>query len=74
MTKFYEYGNATRRLKSGKFTFQFDVVEQVAGNWRGVLKLEDEESQVKFLSLSKAKKFQVRSECRPEHGRGYWPL
>lgn len=43
MTKFYSYGNATRRLKSGKFTFSFDVVGQFGGNWQGVLRLEDEE-------------------------------
>lgn len=41
---YYSYGNATRRLRSGKFTFTFDVIEQFAGNWRGVLKLDNTEA------------------------------
>jgi hypothetical protein len=48
MVKHYVYDNANRRLKSGKFTFAFDVVEQFGGSWRGVLKLDDEE-QIKAL-------------------------
>lgn len=51
MTKYYEYGNATRRLRSGSYTFMFDVVEQVAGNWRGVLKLEEEGAQTALASF-----------------------
>lgn len=41
---YYRYGNATRRLRSGKFTFTFDVIEQFAGNWLGVLKLDNPEA------------------------------
>ena len=43
MSKYYVYDNATRRFKVGEFTFAFDVVEQFAGNWRGVLKLDKPE-------------------------------
>lgn len=35
--KYYLYNNANRRLKLGKFTFVFDVVDQFAGAWRGIL-------------------------------------
>lgn len=41
MDKYYVYDNASRRLKSGKFTYSFDVVEQFGGSWRGVLHLTD---------------------------------
>jgi hypothetical protein len=44
MSKFYVYENASRRLRTGGFTFSFDVIEQFGGNWRGVLKLDDEAS------------------------------
>lgn len=42
--KYYYYGNASRRLKSGKFTFSFTVIGQFAGAWNGVLKLDDPEA------------------------------
>lgn len=38
MDKYYVYENANRRFKVGEFGFSFEVVEQIAGNWRGVLK------------------------------------
>lgn len=42
--KYYVYDNASRRLKSGKFIYSFDVIEQFAGNWRGVMELSDPEA------------------------------
>lgn len=45
MIKYYKYCNATRRLKSNGYTFAFEVIEQVASSWLGILRLEDEGAQ-----------------------------
>lgn len=52
MSKYYRYDNASRRLRSGKFTYVFDVVEQFGGNWRGVLKLDNEEEIAALLTFA----------------------
>lgn len=43
MAKYYSYNNASRRLRSGKFTYSFDIIAQFGGGWQGVLKLENPE-------------------------------
>lgn len=42
MAKYYIYYNATRVLKSGPYTYQFVQIEQFAGSWKGVMKLDDQ--------------------------------
>lgn len=46
--KYYLSNNASRKFKANGYTFAFEVVEQFAGSWRGVLKLEHEE-EIKAL-------------------------
>lgn len=36
MKKWYLANNASRRIKLGKFTLAFEIVDQFAGAWRGV--------------------------------------
>lgn len=42
MSKYYMTFNANRRVRFGDVEFQFDPIEQFAGNWSGVLKIDDE--------------------------------
>lgn len=41
MSKYYMTFNANRIVRFGDHQFQFDPVEQFAGNWSGVLKIDD---------------------------------
>lgn len=42
MTKYYMTLSANRIIRLGNVDFQFEPIEQFAGNWSGVLKIEDE--------------------------------
>lgn len=42
MSKYYMTFNANRIVKFGDAQFQFEPIEQFAGNWCGVLKIDDE--------------------------------
>ncbi len=51
MNRYFIYDNANRKIKTGKFTFLFDVVESVGGAWRGVLKLAEADEVAALLAL-----------------------
>jgi hypothetical protein len=54
MSKYYVYDNATRKIRVGNHSFAFDVVGNIAGAWRGVMKLDDPEA-IKSLEIVSSK-------------------